>query len=1565
MEVPAEQSGSYNFNSQIEIRYPAAAIDGAELTAGPELTAIGLLAGNNIFTAYYIADTPGNQTYQRYLVEADPKQEVRASVLSQFAPDTDYEMGIRIKKLEKGTSVPLEGAVFDILDPDGARIYSLPTDANGVIDLPLARAGTYTVTERVPPIFHLPAEIQTQIVTVEYNKVAEVTFENDAYGTLRVSKKDSANGANLANTSIQIRHITSGQTMTGSTDASGNVTFEKLVPGAYEIRELAAPNAGYVLDTTVHTVNVSPLTSGGVTSYTLTNAAKPGLKLLKIDRQNMTPIKDVSFEIYKGAALYGTYKTDANGEIFLPDLEPNTYTAKEVATLPQYVLDQTTQWITLTAGSGIMQLIFFNDVSPGIWLIKVDSETLIPLPNAVFLIKRVGGTYEKEFTTGLDGKIELTNEEGLDPAAYTVSEKSIAGNYLIDDAVRTIQINPGENAHFVISNTKKPSIEIIKYDPAGPAGGMYLGGASFRIARIEDGSHYLDRITDQNGRIVIDGLDPGVYSVFEESAPASYIRNDTEYHVELFPGKTSTLVVANEKKPNLLIVKTNALNSRPIENVTFSVGKVDSSTVSTVKTDANGEALLTELDPGVYKITEQSISEEYLLDDTPQFITLVPGRTGVVRFQNLPRSSLELLKTNIRDSPIPGAVFELARKDGPVIGDFTTDAEGRFKVNNLSPGYYVYKEKNVTSPYILDPTPREVYLEGGENKSVTVQNERKPNLTIVKEDSITGDRIKNAKFHIVQAVNDSLSGELRDLGFCFTDENGEICLRELDPSWLRITEVEPSSGYAIKEPASQDAFMEADKDKTVLFQNIPLSALILRKIDSSTSLPVPDAYFRIRYLGGTSGSGGTVIYDGPTSANGTIVLTGLKAGTYVAEEYKAAPSYELSNPSIQTAYISGNDQDVVTLLFSDVKMGGLVIQKLDSVSKSPIKNVTFRVTDSSGAVIGPNGGEYTTDAEGLINIGEDLPVGSTVIVQEIKCPDEYVIDTTEQSVKIKENTTHTLTFYNTKKGGLLLTKKDASDLSPIEGVSFLVTMADGSLVGEANGVFKTDSTGSVLIPDIRGTVLVREIATKEGYILDDTVKSIEVDDEKLYTLEFLNARKGGLHLLKLDEEKRTPIMNVEYELSRMNGERLGTYRTNASGIIAIPDLESGWYTIVEKSAKGYILDDTVHEFEVKDGETTRLELTNRRASGIFIHKVDSVSGRGIYGVEFLISDANGKPLTTVESDQNGYVYLPDIPDGKYLVRELEVQGYVLDTQVKTFYVEYGSTKEIIWKNTPITGQLQITKQSADDNPINGFPAGTLLEGAVFEIYDRANNLVDTIRSEKNGLAVSRQLPLARYTIREVRAPEFYSAVNDSIETEIEFSGQIVRLTVLNTSVYTNVSVIKRGYTEVVPGQSIRYDFKSISNNSTVPLDGFYWRDTLPTDAVRLDKIITGTWSARLSYKIVYKTNLSGENYRTLADNLSSDKTRTIAASAPALGLASNEYVTEIMFLFGRVPAGFSQVDVPYVYCDVLPGLAHEYRFTNKTDVGGLWGNRWIMANDRWVTVTYNKTSQPRLPRTGF
>ena len=331
---------------------------------------------------------------------------------------------------------------------------------------------------------------------------------------------------------------------------------------------------------------------------------------------------------------------------------------------------------------------------------------------------------------------------------------------------------------------------------------------------------------------------------------------------------------------------------------------------------------------------------------------------------------------------------------------------------------------------------------------------------------------------------------------------------------------------------------------------------------------------------------------------------------------------------------------------------------------------------------------------------------------------------------------------------------------------------------------------------------------------------------------------------------------------------------------------------------------------------------------------------------------------------DNYVRFENLTAGRYYLRELENEGYIPDTQKKTVYVKSGETTEIEWKNTPITGQIQIVKTSEDYNSMNGWPAGTPIPNTVFEVYNaRTNRLVDTIKTDKNGLAVSKLLPLARYKIVESKAAEFYGLDKTPIEVEIEYAGQIVKASMTNKSLSTNVSIKKTGYVEVMPGQLVRYNFADIANNSTTALESFYWRDTLPVKAVRLQTIYTGTWNTPGNYKIVYKTNLSGDTWRTLADNLSTSKNYVLDASPAALGLASNEYVTEFMAAFGIVPSNFRQVEAPRVDCKVLSKLAGGTQFVNTSDAGGVYNGQWIMATSRWVTRVY-APSKP-LPRTGY
>ena len=1201
------------------------------------------------------------------------------------------------------------------------------------------------------------------------------------------------------------------------------------------------------------------------------------------------------------------------------------------------------------------------------------------------------------------------------------------------------------------------------------AGGTTTGLAGARFSIYFNGQIVGSDITNAQGEIYVENAATGLWSFVETAAPDGFCVDPTpkSVYVDVSEGDHEyTVAAVNYEKPDMKIIKRDAMSGKPIAGTVFSIKSVTGSYSTSVTTGTDGSATLSAIPAGVYVVREESVPEPYIVTNTEQTVALRPGKTSEVTFVDYEKPGLEIIKKNIANGePIEGVTYRIEQIDGNFSTSATTDNHGRIFLDSVPVGTFKVTEINVPNHVILCPIPQEVALKPGETSTVTFFNALKPTLEIRKVDSVTGDPVKGAKFQIWYGSNHTDTGELNDLGTYFSDASGKIILPEIKDGWYKVTELEPASGYAIKEPATQECFISGGESKVLTFENTPLSAIIIRKVDSESGQPLEGAWFRVRYLGGTSGTGGTVVGEIKTSQNGTAILTGLAAGTYVCEEISAPDGYVITDAA-ETVYLSGKDQDVITVTFGNDKMGSLLIVKKDSVTGAPISDVEFFITDSDGSVIGTANGRYVTDSAGTIRI-DGLTPGMTIIAREVRAKDGYILDDTPQSIKIKRNAVMTLEFRNQPKGGVLVKKVDAVTNAPISDVEFLVTDSDGNLIGNANGKFVTDSAGAFTITDVAPgtTLIIKETRAKAGYILDDTPQTVKVKSNDIVMVEFRNQPKGnliivkqdsvtkeplegvefkityadgsyvdaeggtlsstglywtdkegkitisgisgtivatevksipgytidensrtqtvvvnpndtqtlyfyntpvgGLQIIKSDKDSGKRISGVKFEIRKMNGEIIGTYTTDSDGVIYLPEAESGWYTVTElEAASGYLLDTTPHRIEVKDGQTATLEITNHKSSRILLHKVDKGTGKGIYGAVFLLYDSNHNPIGEYVTDQDGYIYANEgLADGRYYLREIKAApGYVLDPELKTIYVCYGSTTEIEWSNTAECGQIQIIKKSADDNATNGLPAGTLLEGAVFEIYDKAGNVVDTIKSDRNGRAISKTLPLSRYTVREIKAPANYS-INPTVMTAyLEFNGQIVTFEVQNTSVSTGVSIKKTGPVQAVPGQPIRYVFSQIKNSSNVALDSFYWRDQLPAQ-VMLSKIVTGSYNQPLSYKVVYKTNLSGD-YRTLADNLSTSKVYVLDARPAVLGLAANERVTEVMFVFGNVKAGFAQVETPYIYATARSGLANNASVVNVADVGGLYNGQWIQAVSHWLTTVYTKTTV-KLPKTGY
>ena len=149
----------------------------------------------------------------------------------------------------------------------------------------------------------------------------------------------------------------------------------------------------------------------------------------------------------------------------------------------------------------------------------------------------------------------------------------------------------------MFTNSVQPSLHLIKLS----ADGSRLAGVTFRIAKIEDGSRYLDRTTDENGEILISGLEPGVYSVKELDTTSDHISDPVERHVELFPGKTSTIILENDIRPNLTVVKRDADTGEPVPDTVFLVEAADGHSVDEIKTGADGTATWKICCPGCIK----------------------------------------------------------------------------------------------------------------------------------------------------------------------------------------------------------------------------------------------------------------------------------------------------------------------------------------------------------------------------------------------------------------------------------------------------------------------------------------------------------------------------------------------------------------------------------------------------------------------------------------------------------------------------------------------------------------------------------------------------------------------------------------------------------------------------------------------------------------------------------------------------------------------------------------------------------------------------------------------------
>lgn len=1361
---------------------------------------------------------------------------------------------------------------------------------------------------------------------------------------LKVMKTDK-DGAPLDGCTFQITYTDAGkaQNKTATTDSNGEAIFTELPTNTtVTVKETAAPE-GYTL---LPSKTVNTGTKGGQTvELKLANSDDHTFKVHKISSADGRNLMGATFEV-RGIDnnFKHTYTTDALGEFEIQgrDLPTGSFEVYEIAAPEGYATDgsdiQTFAW----DNSKDIELSFKDAPRPGIKIYKYDKDTKMPLEGATFEIRRDGQVLAT-VKTDVNGNAGLYD---LPKGFYQVVETEPPQGYLRDEQVHEVYIDPTADPTQLIrevdvANTNKLSIRIVKIDKETK---VPLSGWKFDV--YYNDAHLTTVTTNQNGEAMVENLQPGTYRIKETGGDTEHYNMDAgEQTVELVKDQAEipTLTFANTIKKHFGILKIDSETHKPIEGVTFAIYK-DGKLLGNYTTGADGRIWLPYAEPGTYQAQEVITDPKYVLNEKVFTIENNSEYPTFFTIPNVMKKDITVTKID-KDTgkPLQGVVFQ-GFKDGKSIGYFTTGADGKFTIPYADSGTYTFREYHTLAGYVLNKEPITIEHTTDGNVDIIVDNTEQKKFEVVKIDSQTKQPLAGVQFKIWR--------DATLLGDYTTDENGKITIEKAPAGTYKVQETATLKEYILNDKPYEIEHT-TDKATSITIENTKKPGLSITKIDAETKKPLPGAVFKL-----TRANGDVVREDITTGEDGTAFVEGLDAADYIVTEITAPGGYILDkNPRT----ISLEQGKTYTLTIENTKKPGLLIKKVDAQTSKPLAGASFKVTRGDGSVVRENA---VSDADGIVHLAE-LDTG-TYIITETKAPSGYVIDDTPKTVQLRKGQTYEVTFTNTKQSGLTIKKIDEETRQPLKNAKFKITKSNGELVKET----ETDENGTITLtglPDC--SLVITEIKAPTGYILQDTPKTIEVKAGQSYELTFTNKKAYGLQIRKVVKGTGDALAGAKFKVEKVSGERIGEYTSNSAGLVNISGLEDGIYVVTEiKAPDGYRIDTNPKNVIVKAGELATVEFENAKMSSVRIKKIDSVTKDPIPGVRFLIKDKNKNIVGEYTTDSDGYIELEnDLEEGKYYAEEIQAApGYIRDTQERTFRVKRGETTEIVWENTAQYGQIQVIKKSKDYNSINGLPAGTLLQGATFEIYDKAQNVVDTVVSNERGLAISKLLPLGRYTIKETKAPNYYGVSGETFEAEIEFASQIVRLEVLDESVYTNVVIGKSGPKQVTPGMQMKWTISRVANNSSIRLTSFYWRDNLPYQAVQLDKIVTGTYNTRIPYKVVYKTNFN-QTPRTLADNLDPSVNRVLQATPTALRLKSGEAVTQIMFIFGTVPSGFRMVDNAYIYGTVRKSASGS-SFVNKADVGGLNDSQqWIMSNDAWTTTIYRAPTykKPTLPTTGW
>jgi uncharacterized surface anchored protein len=816
--------------------------------------------------------------------------------------------------------------------------------------------------------------------------------------------------------------------------------------------------------------------------------------------------------------------TNANGVALFENVEPGSWFAEEIIAPNRYVLN-TTRYPVQLISNQTATLTIPNDPYTGIEVTKVDANTGQRLAGAHIRIKHISTGQEYSGVTGTDGKVYF----GLiPPGDYYVEEFQAPFAYVLNDTRFPLELRTGELATLTIPNFRKTGLFIRKVDENGQP----VAGAVFELRR-GSGAVIMRETTDQNGLIFREHLTTDTYVAEEISAPVGFImdeNNPQSIFIDVEDdNKEYVLTFVNKRMPSIEVIKVDSANpTRRLQGAVFRISEQGGAKSWDITTGFDGTAILENLEIGVTYIVEETHAPAgYINAGYKEAITLNECRVHTVTVSNALRPKLRIEKINeATGNRLPGAVFRVARSGGLEYVDVTTGIDGTITLDNLDVGWHVVSELRAPSGYVLDRTPRDIMLVAGETAVMTVGNNRDPSLTIRKIDEQTLAGIEGVTLRVTKQGG----SEFRDV----TTGPGGIITLSLSPGWYSVQERVAKPGYILDDTVHTVELKEGQNNEIVI-TNRKRPSLTLVKICSVTQNAL-QATFEVKVKNGRSL--GTFTTD-PVTGQVSIENLEFTSNPLILEitETRAPDGYLITTEKIEVT-IGWGESRVVE--WYNTPQNPILIYKRDT-DGNPIGNTEFLVTTVNGAHMAT----VRTDRTSGVAVVAGLQPGWYSVRETRTGGDEFILDSTPKLVELKSGLPAVVEFTNDRKPQLQIRKLNSADNSPMPGVLVRVVHMSGALIGD----FRTNAQGLITITAEAGWVTVYELETLKGFVLDSQPVNVELKVNRTATVELFNDPLPGLQLRKTCSASGKPLAGVVYQFSRLNGALIGTFTTDAQGVI--------------------------------------------------------------------------------------------------------------------------------------------------------------------------------------------------------------------------------------------------------------------------------------------------------------------------------------------------------------------------------------------------------------------------------